>query len=63
MYYFFFQRAAAAFLAIARLLAGVNAAARALPPLEAPSMARATAAGFRVSGSGAAPLVASWTIW
>src|SRR5262249_51443234 len=39
--------------------------ARALPPLDAPSLLRATAAGFRVSGSsgsgGACP-VASWTI-
>lgn len=65
-YLFFaaFQRAATAFLAMARRLAGDNAAALAIPPLDAPSLLSATAAGFLVSGtcsgSGACP-VASWT--
>lgn len=50
--------------AIARRRAGDRAAARACPPLEAPSFDRATAAGFLVSGTSAgasACSVASWT--
>src|ERR1039457_5859772 len=41
-----FQRAAAAFLAMADRLAGLRAAARALPPLSPPLRPNATAAGF-----------------
>lgn len=40
------QRAKAAFLAMAFLLAGLSAAARAAPPLSPPRRPRATAAGF-----------------
>ena len=58
------HRALAAFLAIALRLAGLSLAALALPPFDAPSLLRATAAGLRVSsGSGGACPVASWTIW
>jgi hypothetical protein len=46
----FFQRASAAFLAICFRFLADSASARALPPLEAPSLDNATAAGFRVSG-------------
>src|SRR5262249_25958030 len=42
----------AAFLAIAFRFAGLSDAARILPPLDAPSLLKATAAGLRVSGSG-----------
>lgn len=42
--YFFFHRVAAAFLAIALRRAADSFFARALPPLEAPSLERATAA-------------------
>ncbi len=59
------QRALAAFLAISSRLALLSDFARALPPFDAPSLPRATAAGFRVSGTsgstGAWP-VASCTI-
>ena len=64
-YDFLAQRAVTAFFAIARRFAGDRAAARALPPLEAPSFDSATAAGLRVSGISAgleACPVASWTI-
>ncbi len=65
VYRFFPHRAATAFLAIARRRAGDKAAALATPPLDAPSLDRATAAWLRVSGTsaglGAWP-VASWTI-
>jgi len=46
------QRANTAFRAIAERFAADSALARAWPPLDAPSFDRATAAGFRVSGSG-----------
>lgn len=52
----FFQRLAAAFLAIAFRFAGDSAAARALPPLLPPSFPNATAAGFLVSGGGGGAL-------
>ena len=51
-YRFLPQRAATAFLAIARRFVGLRLAALAWPPLEAPSLERATAAGLRVSGTG-----------
>ena len=44
--YSFFQRASAACLAMRERSFGESLAARALPPLEAPSFASATAAGF-----------------
>ena len=61
------QRAMTALRAIADRFAGDSFKARALPPLDAPSLDKATAAGLRVSGgagacSGACP-VASCTIW
>ena len=60
-----FQRASAAFFAMALRLAGVSAAARALPPLSPPSRPSVTAAGF-LAGSGGSSLgiapVARWTI-
>ena len=59
-----FQSALAAFLAISVRRRFDSLAARALPPLDAPSLLSATAAGLRVSGgSGRACPVASWTIW
>lgn len=45
-YDFFFQRAAAARLAISLLLFLLSMAARALPPISPPSLPKATAAGF-----------------
>ncbi len=45
-----FQRAFAAFLAICFRFRSERDLARAMPPLEAPSLLSATAAGFRVSG-------------
>lgn len=49
----FFQRVFAAFRAIALRFAGDSLAARAAPPFAPPSLPKATAAGFRVSGFGA----------
>jgi ATP-dependent protease HslVU (ClpYQ) peptidase subunit len=63
----FFQRARAAFLAIAERFLGESFAARARPPFDPPSLPRATAAGFlpaeesTASACGRCP-VASWTI-
>jgi hypothetical protein len=48
--YFLPHRAAAAFLAIIFRLRADSDSARALPPLDAPSLLSATAAWFRVSG-------------
>ena len=62
---FLAHRAATAFLAICLRFRADKAAARACPPLDAPSFDRATAAGFRMSGISAgreAWPVASWTI-
>jgi len=47
----FLQRASAAFLAIAFRFRSDREAARARPPLDAPSLDSATAAGFLVSGT------------
>lgn len=51
---YFFQRAAAAFLAIWARLAGLRLAALALPPLRPPRRPKATAAGFLPGSSVAA---------
>src|SRR5689334_17818698 len=48
----FLQRARTALRAMAERFEADSFAARALPPLDAPSFDSATAAGFRVSGSG-----------
>jgi hypothetical protein len=60
------QRACTALRAMADRLAAESDLARARPPLEAPNLPRATAAGFRISGgcggSGGAWPVASCTI-
>jgi hypothetical protein len=58
-YFFLPHRDQAAFLAMARLRATDRLAARAIPPLEAPSFDKATAAGFLVSGATGVCLVAS----
>lgn len=58
MSYFFVvfpHRFLAAFFAIAFRFAADRLLARAFPPLDAPSLDSATAAGFRVSFTGGAP--------
>ena len=55
---FDFQRAAAAFFAMADRLAGLSAAARAFPPFRPPRRPRATAAGFFRWGRGTPPVAA-----
>jgi hypothetical protein len=57
--YYFPHRAAAAFLAIAFRFLSLSDAARALPPLLAPSLDSATACGFFCGGASGSPITAS----